>query len=86
MKTLSLTGKVLLLLFWLAAAATLALPLARPFPELLALVALALLLLHLGEVFASRRALRLRRHPWLDRLGLLIFGAFHRLPPQLPGA
>jgi len=59
-------------------------PLAKPFVELLGLLGLGLLLAHMLTLVLFGWVLKERRHVWLDRLQLLLFGAFHLQSMRLP--
>jgi putative membrane protein len=76
-KYLSLAGKAGLVLFWSALLLVWSAPLDKPFASLLGAVALAVVLLNLLCLVLFSRQVRTVSGRWLDRLQLLLFGAFH---------
>ena len=77
MKVLWGLGKALTLIFWAVVLSNLYQPLIHPFDVLVNLVASLLLLTHVLEVLFYTTRLQGRRHPWRDRLLILVFGFFH---------
>ncbi|MDN6860631.1 DUF1145 domain-containing protein [Pseudomonas sp. CAN2814] len=77
MKAVLGLGKLIALLFWLAVLANLLQPFAHPFSTLLNAAGALILLIHILEVLALGKRLRGRPHPGIDRLQILLFGAFH---------
>jgi putative membrane protein len=77
MKAILMMGKGLAALFWLSLLGALAGVLAKPFDQLLSLLALVLILVHGLELWLFSGAFAGRANPWLDRLQVLFFGVFH---------
>lgn len=73
-------GKLGLAVFWITLALGWSTPVARPFAGLLATLVVLIVLLHLYLWIAVRldATSRLRPAPWLERLQLLLFGAFQQ--------
>lgn len=70
-------GKGTAVLFWLSLLGALSGVLAKPFDQLLSLLALVLILVHGLELWLFSAAFSGRANPWLDRLQVLLFGVFH---------
>ncbi len=70
-------GKGAAVLFWLSLLGALSGALAKPFDQLLSLLALVLILIHGVELWLFGGAFSGRANPWLDRLQVLLFGVFH---------
>lgn len=77
MKLLTTLGRLLAVLFWLAVLNNLITPFAAPFAQLLNLAGIAALLLHLLQLGVCHGRLKASPRPTVDRLLLLVFGAFH---------
>lgn len=77
MQGLIMVGKGAVALFWLVFGAALNKWLGSPFEQLVYLLAVALLLLHVLELWLCTELLQQRANPWLDRVQILLFGAFH---------
>lgn len=77
MQGLIMVGKGAVALFWLVFGAALNKWLGSPFEQLVYLLAVALLLLHGLELWLCAALLQQRANPWLDRVQILLFGAFH---------
>ena len=77
MKLLTTLGRLLAVLFWLAVLSNLIQPFAAPFAQLLDMAAGAVLLLHLLQLALCHGRLKASPRPTVDRLLLLVFGAFH---------
>jgi len=77
MKSIAGLGKALTLVFWWLALVNLFMPLVHPFSLLIHLASVALLLVHLFEIVMFNTWLKHRRHPWFDRLQILLVGIFH---------
>lgn len=77
MRYLLWAGKLGLMLFWLALLNTWMVPIAKPFGLLLGGLSVAILMAHLMNIALLERQLQ-GRNVWLERLQLLVFGAFHR--------
>ena len=73
-------GKLGLAVFWITLALALgwSTPVARPFAGLLATLVVLIVLLHLWIAVRLDGASRLRPAPWMERLQLLLFGAFQQ--------
>ncbi len=73
-------GKLGLAVFWITLALALgwSTPVARPFAGLLATLVVLIVLLHLWIAVRLDATSRLRPAPWLERLQLLLFGAFQQ--------
>lgn len=76
-------GKLLALLFWALVVINLLASFAKPFGVLLHLAGASVLLIHGFELLLFKARLEQRPRPWLERLQVLLFGAFHLfgLPP-----
>lgn len=76
-------GKLLALLFWALVLVNLLASFAQPFGLLLHLAGALVLLMHGLELLLFKARLAQRPRPWLERLQVLLFGAFHLfgLPP-----
>lgn len=76
-------GKLLALLFWALVLINLLASFAKPFDVLLYLGGALVLLIHGLELLLFKAQLEQRPRLWLDRLQVLLFGAFHlfSLPP-----
>ncbi|MGQ7958500.1 DUF1145 domain-containing protein [Pseudomonas sp. SP16.1] len=83
MQALTMLGKALAGLFWLAVGAALGNWLGSPFAQLLYLLAASLLLIHGMELWLFGDRLKGRANPWLDRLQVLLFGVFHLLSQRV---
>ena len=70
-------GKCLTLVFWLVVLFNLHQPLINPFDVQVSLAASQLLLTHVLELVLFNGSLKGRRHPWRDRLQILLVGIFH---------
>jgi putative membrane protein len=70
-------GKALTLIVWALVLSNLYQPLVYPFDVLINLVGSLLVLTHGLEVLLFKGRLQGRRHPWRDRLLILVFGVFH---------
>jgi len=70
-------GKLLTAAFWLVVLVNLVMVLPTPFALLLKLAGSLLALTHVLELLLFNGSLRGRRHPWRDRLHILVFGIFH---------
>ena len=79
MQALTMLGKALAGLFWLAVGAALGEWLGSPFEQLLYLLAVLLLVIHGLELWLFTELLKGRARPWLDRLQVVLFGVFHLL-------
>lgn len=79
MKAMVWLGKGLAVLFWLCLLGALLGALAKPFDQILSLLALLLISIHAVQLWLFSGALGERRNPWLDRLQVLAFGVFHLL-------
>jgi putative membrane protein len=79
MQALTMLGKALAGLFWLAFGAALAKWLGSPFEQLLYLLAALLLVIHGLELWLFAGLLKGRANPWQDRVQILLFGVFHLL-------
>lgn len=79
MQALTMLGKALAGLFWLAVGAALGEWLGSPFAQLLYLLAASLLVIHGMELWLFGDLFKGRTKPWLDRLQVLLFGIFHLL-------
>ncbi|MFJ3482041.1 DUF1145 domain-containing protein [Pseudomonas sp. NPDC090202] len=77
MKVLWGLGKILTLAFWLVVLFNQAVTLPMPFGILITLAGGVLLLMHVIQLLFFNGSLRGRRHPWFDRLQILLFGIFH---------
>lgn len=77
MRYLLWAGKLGLMLFWLALLNTWMAPIAKPFGLLLGGLSVAILLAHLLNIALLDRQLQ-GRNVWLERLQLLVFGAFQQ--------
>ena len=77
MKMLWGLGKALTLVFWGVVLINLYDPLIYPFDVLINAAGSLLLLTHVLEVLFYTTRLQGRRHPWRDRLLILVFGFFH---------
>lgn len=75
-------GKGLAGLFWLSLLGALVGVLAKPFDQLLSLLALLLIAIHVLELWLFSGSLGARSNLWLDRLQVLAFGVFHLLDMQ----
>ncbi|WP_031303365.1 DUF1145 domain-containing protein [Pseudomonas sp. EGD-AK9] len=82
MQALTMLGKALAGLFWLAFGAALAKWLGSPFEQLLYLLAALLLVIHGLELWLFAALLKGRTNPWQDRVQILLFGVFHLLALQ----
>ncbi|MFI8747408.1 DUF1145 domain-containing protein [Pseudomonas sp. NPDC077186] len=82
MQALTMLGKALAGLFWLAFGAALASWLGSPFEQLLYLLAALLLVIHGLELWLFAALLKERANPWRDRVQILLFGVFHLLALQ----
>ncbi|MET1080925.1 MAG: DUF1145 domain-containing protein [Pseudomonas sp.] len=79
-------GKGLVLLFWGAVVVNLIEPFARPFGEGLHLAGGLVLVAHVLELLLFNGRFKGRANPALDRLQVLLFGAFHLFPLLKPRA
>ena len=70
-------GKLLTLGFWLVVLLNLVIVLPTPFSMLIKLAGSLLILTHVAELLLFNGSLRGRKHPWRDRLQILVFGIFH---------
>lgn len=79
-------GKLLTAAFWLVVLVNLVMVLPTPFALLIKLAGSLLALTHVLELLLFNGSLRGRRHPWRDRLHILVFGIFHiqSLPKPSP--
>lgn len=82
MQALTMLGKALAGLFWLAFGAALTKWLGSPFEQLLYLLAALLLVIHGLELWLFAALLNGRTNPWQDRVQVLLFGVFHLLALQ----
>ncbi|MGG2397656.1 DUF1145 domain-containing protein [Pseudomonas sp. SH1-B] len=80
MKSLLTVGKALVLAFWVVCGAALAKRFGAPFEQLIYLLAAAMLVLHVLQLWLFSAPLAGRPTPWRDRLQVLIFGIFHLYP------
>lgn len=86
-KYLLWVGKSGLVLFWLVFLLARKQPLAEPFASLLGIVAVSLLGVNLLSLLFCARTAQSGHALWLERLQLLLFGAFHcRVPLVGSGA
>ncbi|MFF7708315.1 DUF1145 domain-containing protein [Pseudomonas sp. NPDC007930] len=69
--------KALMLLFWWVVLVNLFMPMVWPFRAWVNLAGAAMLALHVLELFAFNRRLRERSHKFIDRVQILLLGAFH---------
>jgi len=76
-------GKLVLVLFWCAFLLAWNELLAEPFASLLGVVAALILLVNLLSLALSGRKSQSGGNLWLERLQLLLFGAFHSPTPSL---
>lgn len=76
-------GKVLALLFWTLILVSLLVSFAQPFGLFLHVAGVVVLLVHGVELLLFKARLEQRPRLWLERLQVLLFGAFHvfGLPP-----
>lgn len=89
MRVILRLGKLLALLFWALVLINLLVNFAKPFDVFLHVAGASVLLIHGLELLLFKARLELRPRPWLERLQVLLFGAFHLfgLPPvALPEA
>lgn len=69
--------KVLMLVFWWVVLVNVFMPMVWPFRAWVNLAGLAMLALHVLELFAFNRRLRDRSHKLIDRVQILLLGIFH---------
>ena len=83
MRVMLRLGKLLALLFWALVLINLLVNFAKPFDLFLHVAGASVLLIHGLELLLFKARLELRPRPWLERLQVLLFGAFHLfgLPP-----
>lgn len=86
MKVMLIAGKALAGLFWLSLLGAVGGLLAKPFDQLLSLLALVLVGVHCIELWLFGGAFAGRDRPWLDRLQVMAFGVFHLSAMQLAPA